>query len=388
MEQKKKQRIVFLDLMRFLALFMMIQGHTIYAFLNKDILDGESVGIGVWRFFRGYTAPFFMVIAGAVFTFLLIQDKPKKGLNPRIKKGLIRVVTLFFWGYVLRFPIQFFTRRLSQAQIDIALGFDVLQLIGFGLLIIILIFSIIGIQRAYLMTTYLILFLVVAFASPFIETINFHTSLPKFFSMWLNDYPTAAGKASLFPIFPWVSYLLFGGFFGAWLSFQSKKHNFQKNIDIKLLIISVLLYAMARIGDWWETAHYGVSHYWGTLGANELPIWGQSENLLFDRIAFVIFIGSIFAFVARFVDKLPKLMGQMSRNTLWLYVGHLVILYWIRPIFSHRRYDMTGTLICVVIMFGLMILQTKIIENKHKAGTWKNYFQGIIRGFKKKKVES
>ena len=95
MEQNKPVRLTFLDIMRFIALFMMIQGHTIYAILNTEIRDGSS--FHVWTLLRGYTAPFFMVIAGAVFTFLLLQqDKTKIKGNIRIKKGLLRVATCFF----------------------------------------------------------------------------------------------------------------------------------------------------------------------------------------------------------------------------------------------------------------------------------------------------
>lgn len=375
MNKKKKQRIVFLDMMRFIALFQMIQGHTIYALLNRDILNGDSTAIHVWTFLRGYTAPFFMVIAGAVFTFLLIQEKPLAGANPRIKKGMLRIVSLFFWGYMLRFPIHIITRwPLSQRTIENALAFDVLQLIGFGLLAVTLIFMLVGVRRTWLMIIYITLFLLVAFASPYIEAVNFHEFFPKFFSFWFNDYPTAIGKSSPFPIFPWVAYLLFGGFFGAWLSFQSKKHNFQKNIDFKLLILASIMYCLARFGEWWDVMQYGKGHYWGKM-IDEIPIWGQSESVVFDRIAFVVFVGSICAFIARFIKQLPQLMAQMSRNTLWLYVGHLILLYWIRPLYTHQKHGVAGALIGVTIMFGIMVLQTKIIEEKQKSGTWINYFK-------------
>jgi len=375
MEERKKQRIVFLDMMRFIALFQMIQGHTIYALLDKDILKGDSPAIQFWTFLRGYTAPFFMVIAGAVFTFLLIQEKPLSGPNPRIKKGMLRVFTLFFWGYMLRFPIQLITRlHVSQKALENALAFDVLQLIGLGLLVVTLIFMFVGVKKTWLMVLYAGLFLLVAFASPHIAPINFHDDLPKFFSLWINDFPTLAGKSSPFPIFPWLAYILFGGFFGAWLSFQSKKDDFQRNIDVKLFVIALFLYGLARFGDWFDVYQYGELRYWGLNASDGTPLLGQSESLLFDRIAFVLFVGSICAFIARFVKKLPRIMAQMSRNTLWLYVGHLILLYWIRPLFTHAKYSFPVTLICVLLMFGIMILQTIVIEKKQKAGTWKLFF--------------
>ena len=94
---EKPKRILFLDLMRVLALFMMIQGHTTYDFLDLSIREGGSAGIKLWTSFRGYTAPFFMLVSGAVFTFLMLSQEKSDGSNPRVKAGAKRIVTLLFW---------------------------------------------------------------------------------------------------------------------------------------------------------------------------------------------------------------------------------------------------------------------------------------------------
>ena len=96
---EKPQRILFLDLMRVLALFMMIQGHTTYDFLDLAIRDGYSPGIKLWTSLRGYTAPFFMMVSGSVFTFLLLSQQLPDGSNPRVKVGVQRIIVLLFWGY-------------------------------------------------------------------------------------------------------------------------------------------------------------------------------------------------------------------------------------------------------------------------------------------------
>jgi hypothetical protein len=53
----------------------------------------------------------------------------------------------------------------------------------------------------------------------------------------------------------------------------------------------------------------------------------------------------------------------MSRNTLWLYVGHLIIIYQlVKPIIGYQtRFNVPVTLLCIVLMFILMYLQTRII---------------------------
>lgn len=484
MKKVKNPRILFLDMMRFLALFMMIQGHTVYAVIDKEIREGGSTGIFIWTFFRGYTAPFFMVIAGAVFTFLLIQENDVRVKdNNRIRKGLIRVSTLLFWGYFLRFPIQSLWSRVSQATADVAMAVDVLHIIGIGLLLVMIVFSLSRKSLIGLMAIYFVSFVTVVYLSPSVSNVNYHkfptpvfsktelglelidnspeladslnlydnngvvvtevvkgseadklglkendlilrigyqdicslselpvvesrqiygrysgikimrnnkvellewnytrkvTLVPNFFTLWMNSAKTYSGKSSLFPFYPWVSYLLFGGFFGALLAWLNKREKLFVRTDIKLAILSSVLLIWAEIGDIIERKIYGFSNFWGHIEG-----LGASQNLVLHRIGVVLMVGALFAFVARFVKKLPPLMNQMSRNTLWLYIGHLILLYWIKPSIYQGRLGVVGTLICVVIMFGLMILQTKIIEAKTKKGTWKNYLQSAYKSIVK-----
>ena len=485
MEKPKNARILFLDMMRFLALFMMIQGHTVYAMIDKEIREGGSTGIYIWTFFRGYTAPFFMVIAGAVFTFLLIQENNVRVQhNFRIRKGLTRVLTLLFWGYLLRFPVQSLWSRISQASADVAMAVDVLHIIGLGLLTVMTVFTF---SRKYiigLMLVFFGLFVTVAYLSPHVTTINYHSQpqpvfskdylgvhlientpeladslnlhdndglyiqsvvagskaeelglqsgdvlmrigyqdvcsigelpimesrqiygryanikvlrgkkmvdvawnydrkvslFPNFFTLWINSEKTYAGKSSPFPVFPWISYMLFGGFFGAWLAFLNLKGRLSSWMDIKLAVLGTLLIVWSEIGDKLEIHYYGKSNFWGHIDG-----MGSSPNLVLHRIGVVILVGAFFAFLARFIKKLPPLMNQMSRNTLWLYVGHLVILYWIRPSIYRERFDVIGTIVCVIVMFALMIAQTKMIEAKSKAGSWKAYWSNVYLKLKRR----
>lgn len=491
MEKEKPVRLMFLDIMRFIALFMMIQGHTIYALLDKEIRDGNSSAIAIWTMFRGYTAPFFMVIAGAVFTFLLLQqDRRLIAGNQRIKKGMIRVATLLFWGYLLRFQFEVFYKSVSQSLFENMIAVDVLHIIGLGLLIVIGVFILLRKSTLLLSYSFLVLFFVVSYLSPFISQKYLHNEpenllsynrlgleitqnndfyadslnifendgalvldikpgsqaeklgfkkndvivgmgwqhicsideipltelrqrkggmadfdivrgkdrvilpytydvslkpFPVFFSFWINSVKTKSQKSSPFPIFPWLSYILFGAGFGAILAWMKDRGTLFKLLEIKLLFIGAALLAISIIGDKIEIAKYGQSNYWGQIEG-----MGASANLIFHRIGIVMLVGAVCAFLSRFIKRLPNIMNQMSRNTLWLYVGHLIVLYWIIPLIfdrlhiplDQRRFSPEITLICVVGMYALMISQTLIIEKKNKLGTWKAYTNYLNLKFK------
>ncbi len=443
---EKPKRILFLDLMRVLALFMMIQGHTTYDFLDLSIRDGSSTGIKIWTSLRGYTAPFFMMVSGAVFTFLMLSQEKPDGSNPRIKAGSQRIVTLLFWGYMLNFPIYVFwkiftkegidqflrvgigetlftilwisgalyvykslTMEREQARVGLlkrlfregalkhtlgrdklfnkeffqqeerkkrlfssffygfiisipfliisnlltieekqrALRVDVLHIIAIGLLTIMFVYFITRHIRWLMSLIYFLLILVIVSLYPLLHNVDL-SELPIFVAPYLNDF----GTKSMFPLTPWLAYIFAGALLGIWLSYEIKKDNFEKVIGFKLALLGIGFLTLSKLGDWFEVYYYGKSYF-----------WHDSPNLIYHRFGIVLSVGSFMAFLSLVVKDLPKFMKQMSRNTLWLYVGHLIIIYQIvKPIIGYQtRFSVPVTLVCIVIMFILMYLQTRII---------------------------
>lgn len=443
---EKPKRILFLDLMRVLALFMMIQGHTTYDFLDLSIREGGSTGIKIWTSLRGYTAPFFMMVSGAVFTFLMLTQEKPDGSNPRVKAGAQRIVTLLFWGYLLNFPIyvigkvftkegldQFLSVGIGETLITIfaislalyvfksltaekdsarqgilkrlfregalkhtrfrdalfnkeffqeeerkkrlfssffygilisipfliisnlltieekqrALRVDVLHIIAIGLLTVMFVYFISRHIRWVMALLFFVLIIVIVSSFPLLHNVDL-SELPIFVAPYLNDF----GTKSMFPLTPWLAYIFAGGLLGIWLSVEVKKENFEKIIGFKLAALGLGFLMLSRIGNAFEIYLYGKSYF-----------WHDSPNLIYHRFGVVLCVGSFMAFLSLVVKDLPKFMKQMSRNTLWLYVGHLVIIYQIvKPIIGYNtRFSLPITLVCIVTMFVLMYLQTQII---------------------------
>jgi uncharacterized membrane protein len=443
---EKPKRILFLDLMRVIALFMMIQGHTTYDFLDLSIREGHSTGIKIWTSLRGYTAPFFMMVSGSVFTFLMLSQEKPDGSNPRVRAGINRIFTLLFWGYLLNFPIyefkQIFTPSglnlflsatvgetlftilwislclylfkavtnpeekyeeneiknifregalkhtkfrtslfnksyfkqehrkkrmmssvfwgviisipfliisnvLSKEEMQRAFRVDVLHIIALGLLTIMIIYFISNHNKWVMAVLYYILMVIIIAMYPLINNVDL-SNLPLFVAPYLNDYETK----SMFPITPWLAYIFAGALLGLWLNNEIKKLNFEKIIGVKLAIIGGSFLLMSIFGDLFERSFHGRSYY-----------WHDSPNLIFHRIGIVLSVGAVLAFLSLYIKDLPKFMKQMSRNTLWLYVGHLIVIYQIvKPIIGyHTRFNVPITILCIIIMFILMYSQTRII---------------------------
>ena len=58
-------RIQLLDFIRFMAMVLMVEGHTLEAFLRPQDIRMADFGWNAWVGLRGLTAPLFLMVSGA-----------------------------------------------------------------------------------------------------------------------------------------------------------------------------------------------------------------------------------------------------------------------------------------------------------------------------------
>jgi uncharacterized membrane protein len=308
----QKHRVIFIDLMRAIAVLQMVQGHTVAVFLSEELRNTDLPVYAVWYFLRGMTAPIFMFTAGTVFTYLFKSVKKPFGENYRVKKGIRRAFLLIFLGYLLRYPtwkiVDFSEVTIEQWQSFLAV--DVLQLIGFSLLILLFVLFIIEKFKLNYTITFIVSSTIIFLSSPFIETINWDSFLPA---------PVAAyfysGSGSLFPLFPFAGYVITGGVLGCYLAqnpmvFKTSRFSLILAIFGAAFTLIALLSALI-------------------LKAHQIQIIDpQAEpNTIFFRMGFVLLLTSVVSYISLRVNKIPQLIIMAGRNTLLIYVIHLVILY-------------------------------------------------------------
>jgi uncharacterized membrane protein len=309
---EKKNRIIFIDLLRAFAVLMMVQGHTVDVLLSNDYRNFDSPLFAAWHFMRGMTAPVFLFTAGTVFTYLFRLVKEPFHYNPRVLKGLKRVLLLVFLGYLLRYPTPsiIMLHNVSERQWRIFFAVDVLQLIGFGILFLILCMYI---AEKLKLSDYIVFAIAsVMFFGLYIifENIKWSEFLPLPVAGYMYR-----GSGSNFPLFPWAGYVLSGGILGSLLANQPKLFKtFRFSRNLGLLGISLL--AVSIISDYFETKFYGRSY-----------LWSSSPNLIILRLGIVLILNSIVSWISLQVDSIPRIVILIGRNTLIIYIVHLVILY-------------------------------------------------------------
>ncbi|MBO0858068.1 MAG: DUF1624 domain-containing protein [Chloracidobacterium sp.] len=308
----KARRIVFLDLLRALAVIMMIEGHTIDALLLDEYRSYDFLGFKLWQFARGMTAPIFLLTAGTVFIYLLRSTDLPFRENPRVVKGVKRALLLLAFGYLLRFPstsiIGVFSA--SDEQLRAFWTIDALQAIGMGILL--LLFG--AYLSEKLMLNDLSVFMSGAIfffiCAPFCELINWNNWLPAPIAAYFYS-----GSGSLFPLFPWAGYMLFGGVLGAYLARTGDRFEAFKS-SYKLIIAGAALLALYYYANYLKAAGYGSAHF-----------WAYSHDLVLLRLGSVLLLIVLVMLLSAKIRAVPQALLAVGRRTLPIYLLHLVILY-------------------------------------------------------------
>ena len=356
----KKNRIIFIDLMRAFAVLQMVQGHTTDVLLAGSYRNTDFPVYAAWLFMRGMTAPIFMFSAGTVFTYLFRLVQEPFATNPRTKKGFKRVALLVALGYLLRYPtatvVDF--SKVTAEQWNIFIVVDVLQCIGLGIFFLMICAYIaekfnVSDNIIFILST-LIFFLL----APIFANINWTAFLPVPLAGYFYK-----GTGSHFPLFPWVGYVIAGGVFGSYLArnpmvFKTAKFSY------KVFLTGGIILGSALIIDILIQNFYSAG----------IENWPDSPLLSFIRLGFVLMLNAVVAFISLKVETIPRFLILVGRNTLLIYIVHLMILYgsaWNPGLIllfnqSLNVWNTVGFAIAMLTLMSLLVIAIHKLKIKNK----------------------
>ncbi len=308
----KAERLYVLDLARTLAMVLMIQGHTLDALVTPAELDISHFPWNIWHFLRGLTAPIFLLLSGIVHIFATPREPnglvPRKLLWRRVRWAL----TLMGIGYLMMFPAQrlWHLKFVSPAQWTDFFRVHILQLIGLTLLLVTATFAF---TRSNRHTALIGLFsgIAVLVSAPVAAWVDWYRILPEPLAAYMSTE-----RGSLFPFIPFAAYLFFGLPIGSWLHQLSAK---ERAIAVRLHLPALglgLLSLVPLLTAWCQPL----------LPVHANPYHANPGLILLRLGLALLFIGAtawLFRFVARWKDSFVLL----SQHSLFLFVGHLIILY-------------------------------------------------------------
>jgi uncharacterized membrane protein len=312
-----KPRYVYIDLLRGWAVLVMIETHVTNTFLIPAIRF--QPWFGVLNFINGIVAPSFLFVAG--YSFAIVGQRKWNdylSLNGVFWKQVGRILQIWAVGYALHLPFFSFNKLAFLIGWDEWISFwpvDVLQCIAVSLVLMLLLVVIARSHRVFLVLL-CVAGCVVAFASPFMSTMNLDDMLSLPFSNYINSL-----HGSLFPIFPWMSFVLFGGAAGELFAFLKAKMP-EGKVFKGIFAAGIALVALSIIANLQPMKVFPPHDFWTT-----------SPEFFFIRLGALV-LGTRCSF--RKVDCQPSWLGIVS-DIHGTSADHLRIIYQRGQPGNHRR---------------------------------------------------
>lgn len=307
-EPKKRARVWFVDVVRLIASFQMINGHTLDVLMVDELRRGAF--FERYTFMRGLVSVAFLTVAGLAFHLATLARFDAHRASPtEVKKRFRRAGILLLLGYLLRFPGEGLFGEGAAAAESWSYFFTcgVLQCIGVALFLLELVTVLAKRPRHVVIFAGLAAAFFIGLA-PFLHGVPLEGPWRPF-----TAYLTHAG-GSLFPLFPWAGYMLAGCVLG-WVTLPQGGTTPLK-VAIPRLAVATLVMGLA----WQGLELLGPIGPEGTHHATHIAFAVQ-------KLAAVVGIVLLLAVVTAPIRSLPKLLRIVSAETLFVYVFHLWVLY-------------------------------------------------------------
>jgi uncharacterized membrane protein len=298
------KRLEIADLLKGIAVLLMIQVHIIELFASVSIFDSKT---GRILLFLGgpFVAPVFLFVFGYFIANSSLSNSQQ----------LFRGFKIFFYGMLLNVALNFnlFTKHsVGQLEFDVfpyLFGVDILQCAGICLIIIITLIKKVF-DKNNVIAIALMLF------SAFLGGFLVHYQTDFVFLKYLSAFFYGSTTWSYFPVFPWLAYPLLGMIFC------------KSNIDFKILtkpLVKNSIYLLSLLFLFF-TLDYAIA-----LCSNLNFYYHHGLTFFLWTIIFMFFYGFIIhkvdhLFGTHFVFKYIKWLGQNVTTIYviqWILIGNI-----------------------------------------------------------------
>lgn len=302
-------RLIVIDCARVIAILFMIQGHALDVLLAPGYRQGAI--FESWLYLRGLTAPMFFTLSGISFTLSSLKywdfyTRPTSKLFRRVRRFGFFVLL----GYAMHLPVKSFHdfRYLDLAGWQGWLQVDVLQCIGITLLFLQMLVWVAGNPERFAKLAAGAGALMVLLAP-----ISWGAPWTKFLPLSAASY-LAAQTGSLFPLFPWSGYVLFGSALG----YVIVRRNWGVgHLAPKPLIAAGAAMILAGI----FVAIVPLRPY------GNIFFWTISPGVFLLKGGSVLVLLTLLSLVLRGVAVPQKAIRSIAQESLLIYFVHVCILY-------------------------------------------------------------
>lgn len=306
---KEKIRYTFIDLLRGWAIILMIEPHVFNTFLLPELK--QTGWFSVVSFINGLIAPAFLFVSGFVFEISSGSklDDMRKFKLPFWKK-LWRIISIILIGYALHLPFKSLSKIINKStpeQLQSFFAVDVLQCIGVGLLVLFVLRLIIRSDKIYHYSL-IGLTIFVMIMSPIFWKIEFTNYLHPVLANYLNRL-----NGSLFPVFPWINFILVGAIFSKYFLNAAANDKEFKFIKATTFTGIIMLFS-------------GHLFYSGLFPGSLTSIL-PNPVFFVERLGYVLVFAALCWYYANWRKTKQSFVLDAGRESLLIYWLHLLVIY-------------------------------------------------------------
>jgi hypothetical protein len=231
-------------------------------------------------------------------------------LKPPFWKKLWRYFSIILIGYVLHLPFYSLSKVINKStpeQIQSFFAVDVLQCIGVGLVVLFTLRLIIRSDKIYHYTL-IVLTLFVMIVSPFF----WKTEFTNYFHHVLANYFNRT-NGSLFPIFPWINFILVGAIFAKYFLDAATSNKEAKFIKATTFTGIVMLFS----------GHLFYSGLFPEYLTSIIP----HPIFFIERLGYVLVFATLCWYYTNWRKVTKSFVLDASRESLLIYWLHLLVIY-------------------------------------------------------------
>ncbi len=328
----------------------MIEPHVFNTFLLPELK--QTGWFSIVTFINGLIAPAFLFVSGFVFEISSGSklDDMRKFKLPFWKK-LWRIISIILIGYALHLPYKSLSKIINKATPDQLQQFyavDVLQCIGVGLLVLFALRLIIRSDKIYHYTL-IVLTIIVTAVSPIFWKTEFTNFLHPVSANYFNRL-----NGSLFPVFPWLNFILVGAIFSKY--FLDAAANGKELKFIAATIFTGIIMLLS--------GHLFYSGLFPDSLTSILP------NPLFfiERLGYVLFSAVLCWYYANWRQTKQSFVIDASRESLLIYWLHLLVIY--SSMFGKSLANSLGPNLNVIETIGITLVLMVLMVLAAKLWGW------------------
>ncbi len=356
-----RARIGYIDQFRGLATIFMIETHAVNALLMDPLRTGAV--FSALDFLNGLVAPSFLFVAGFSFTLAVNRKGDAyRRFSPELFRHLKRLLFIWVVGYALHIPyFSLFKTVHGSTPGDTArfLAVDILQCIAATLVMLHILRVLIKKDRIFNRVLWGLFWLFVV-AAPLIGELDFSRFLPEMLSQYFNHL-----HGSLFPLFPWSSFLIAGTIASQKITYQKESRLADRLIPIGGgLIVAGYLMVYLHKTFFFQPDLYNYAPGWfllrlgilllilkGIIGYEEMRSMQWSGVKVFGRESFLVYVTHlvlVYGSGTRNVSLVDLLGPSLNYfQCFWVFVvltGAMLVIAYLWSNLKKRDYNLSRLL--------------------------------------------